>query len=329
MPWRMAAARIGSSRSTPNAVGGLEGDLENSRHDLGWACRPRRGRAVQRALNSTTDCALLIDLPDSRPCLALLPLRRPSLLIVGCGDVGLRVLRLLGGRWRVLALSSAPRVPVLAGRRRRAAGGQPGRAGHAGPPGRPGRPGAAPGAAAGPGRQRPAHAHLVQALARGGRVAAGLCQHQSGVYGDCAGRALRRDARRRARHRPRAAPRRCRRPACAGSAAVPAWPSASCASPASMPATARRPPARTPAARHAGAACRRRRVHQPHPRRRPGAGLRGRAAARLPQRVLHASDDTELRMGEYFDLAADLCGLPRPPRISRAEARRSGCRRCS
>jgi nucleoside-diphosphate-sugar epimerase len=42
-----------------------------------------------------------------------------------------------------------------------------------------------------------------------------------------------------------------------------------------------------------------------------------------PQRVLHASDDTELRMGDYFDLAADLCGLPRPPRISRAEARRT------
>jgi nucleoside-diphosphate-sugar epimerase len=43
--------------------------------------------------------------------------------------------------------------------------------------------------------------------------------------------------------------------------------------------------------------------------------LRGR-----PQRVLHASDDTELRMGDYFDLAADLCALPRPPRIGRAEA---------
>jgi hypothetical protein len=25
-------------------------------------------------------------------------------------------------------------------------------------------------------------------------------------------------------------------------------------------------------------------------------------------------------MGDYFDLAADLCGLPRPRRISRAEA---------
>ena len=39
-----------------------------------------------------------------------------------------------------------------------------------------------------------------------------------------------------------------------------------------------------------------------------------------PQRVYHASDDSVLKMGDYFDLAADLCGLPRPPRISRAQA---------
>ncbi|GGH48816.1 NAD-dependent dehydratase [Comamonas phosphati] len=38
------------------------------------------------------------------------------------------------------------------------------------------------------------------------------------------------------------------------------------------------------------------------------------------QRIYHASDDTELRMGDYFDLAADLYGLPRPPRISREQA---------
>ena len=31
--------------------------------------------------------------------------RRPTLLIVGCGDVGQRVLRLLHPRWRVLALT--------------------------------------------------------------------------------------------------------------------------------------------------------------------------------------------------------------------------------
>ena len=40
-----------------------------------------------------------------------------------------------------------------------------------------------------------------------------------------------------------------------------------------------------------------------------------------PQRVVHASDDSDMKMGAYFDLAADLAGLPRPPRISRAEAR--------
>ena len=39
-----------------------------------------------------------------------------------------------------------------------------------------------------------------------------------------------------------------------------------------------------------------------------------------PQRVVHACDDTDLKMGDYFDLAATLCGLPKPPRISRAEA---------
>lgn len=39
-----------------------------------------------------------------------------------------------------------------------------------------------------------------------------------------------------------------------------------------------------------------------------------------PQRVSHACDNTELKMGDYFDLAADLYGLPRPPRIAREGA---------
>ena len=38
------------------------------------------------------------------------------------------------------------------------------------------------------------------------------------------------------------------------------------------------------------------------------------------QRVVNVCDDTDLRMGDYMDLAADLCGLPRPPRMLRAEA---------
>jgi nucleoside-diphosphate-sugar epimerase len=39
-----------------------------------------------------------------------------------------------------------------------------------------------------------------------------------------------------------------------------------------------------------------------------------------PQRTLNVVDDTELKMGDYFDLAADLYGLPRPPRVPRQTA---------
>ncbi len=41
-----------------------------------------------------------------------------------------------------------------------------------------------------------------------------------------------------------------------------------------------------------------------------------------PNRVVHTSDDSDLKMGEYFDAVADAHCLPRPPRISRAEAQR-------
>ncbi len=39
-------------------------------------------------------------------------------------------------------------------------------------------------------------------------------------------------------------------------------------------------------------------------------------------RVYHASDDSQLKMGEYFDSIADAFSLPRIPRVSRAEAQR-------
>jgi len=42
---------------------------------------------------------------------------------------------------------------------------------------------------------------------------------------------------------------------------------------------------------------------------------RGRA-----QRVYNVNDDTQLKMGDYFDVAADLMGLSRPPRVSRLSA---------
>jgi nucleoside-diphosphate-sugar epimerase len=40
-----------------------------------------------------------------------------------------------------------------------------------------------------------------------------------------------------------------------------------------------------------------------------------------PQRIYNVNDDTCLKMGDYFDLAADLYGLPRPPRVLRTAAR--------
>lgn len=40
-----------------------------------------------------------------------------------------------------------------------------------------------------------------------------------------------------------------------------------------------------------------------------------------PQRVYNVNDDTCLKMGDYFDLAADLYGLPRPKRVPRSTAK--------
>jgi nucleoside-diphosphate-sugar epimerase len=41
-----------------------------------------------------------------------------------------------------------------------------------------------------------------------------------------------------------------------------------------------------------------------------------------PPGLYNASDDSELKMGEWFDLVADRFALPRPPRIARADAGR-------
>ncbi|HEY1150202.1 MAG TPA: SDR family oxidoreductase [Pseudoduganella sp.] len=38
-----------------------------------------------------------------------------------------------------------------------------------------------------------------------------------------------------------------------------------------------------------------------------------------PCRIYHAVDDSDMKMGDYFDAVADTHGLPRPPRLPRAE----------
>jgi nucleoside-diphosphate-sugar epimerase len=38
------------------------------------------------------------------------------------------------------------------------------------------------------------------------------------------------------------------------------------------------------------------------------------------QRIYNVNDDSHMKMGDYFDFAADLYGLPRPPRVPRSTA---------
>jgi len=247
--------------------------------------------------------------------------KRPTLLIVGCGDIGMRVVRLLRGRWRILALTSnAARRGEL-----RAAGAVP----------LLGDLDASPTLARLAGltdavlKQTPPPstgttdtrtARLLHALARKGRVRRIVYASTSGVYGDCAGarfdetrgvapgteRAQRRvDAEARVRHHGRAFGARV---------------------------SILRIPGIYAADRPGG-----------NPRERLMRGTPVLAAdddvytnhihaddlalaciaalARgAAQRFYHESDTTEMKMGEYFDLAADLAGLPRPPRIARAVA---------
>jgi nucleoside-diphosphate-sugar epimerase len=248
--------------------------------------------------------------------------KRPVLLIVGCGDVGMRVLRLLKGRYRLLALTSTPaRAEAL-----RAAGAVPLIANldapatlarlagladavlHLAPPPLQG-------------STDPRTRNLLDALARQGRVRCLVYGSTSGVYGDCGGarfdetravnpgtdRAKRRvDAESRIRwygkvHGVRVAILRI-----PGIYAVDR-----------EGGRPRERLLRGTAVLNAADDVYTNHIHADDLARACVAAL----ARALPQRVIHASDDTDLTMGDYFDLAADVCGLPRPPRISRAEAR--------
>lgn len=248
-------------------------------------------------------------------------LRRPVLLIVGCGDVGLRVARLLRGRWRLLALTSSPqRVPLL----REAGvvplvgdlvdrlqlmrlGGLADAVLHLAPPP--------------PAGEADTHTrHLLQALARGGRVRRIVYGSTTGVYGDRGGAWLDETA--------PTAPATARARRRVDAEARLRWHGRAFG----VRVTLLRIPGIYAADRPGGHPAERvkqglpvlraeddvytNHIHADDLARACVAALhRGR-----PQRVVHASDDTELKMGDYFALAAELAGLPSPPRISRAEA---------
>ncbi len=257
-------------------------------------------------------------------CTPLSAQRRPVLLIVGCGDVGGRVLGLLQPRWRVLALTSSPqRAPAL-----RAAGAVP-LWGDLDQPHTLWRLGALASAVLhlapppGQGQGDPRTQALLRALLRGGRVRRLVYASTSGVYGDCGGERF--DETRPPRPGTARAQRRM-----AAETQLRWFGRASRRQPVAV--TLLRIPGIYAGDRPGG-----------HPRERLLRGtpvltaeddvytnhihaddLARACVAALhrgaPQRVLHVSDDSELKMGEYFDLAAQLCGLPPPPRLPRSQA---------
>ncbi len=253
--------------------------------------------------------------------------RRPRVLIVGCGDVGLRAAQALqkgaaGGSKpvRVLALTSSPErvaglrlqgvVPLLgnlddaASLRRLSA-----LATHvlhlAPPPGQ--------------GRRDPRTLALVRALRLRSLPAAVVYASTSGVYGDCGGAWVT-----EARPVAPATDRAWRR--VDAERAVRFW------GRSGVRASILRVPGIYAPNREGGTPEARLRrgtpvlaaaddvytnhIHADDLARACVAAL-WRGAA---QRVYHANDGSDLKMGDYFDLAADLYSLPRPPRITRAQA---------
>ncbi|RUP35142.1 MAG: SDR family oxidoreductase [Curvibacter sp.] len=265
-------------------------------------------------------------MPSNQSPLGALParFRRQRLLIVGCGDVGQRVARQLVGRVRVLALTSSPqRVAALRAQgitpllgdldqpdtlRRLAGLAQ--RVLHLAPP---------PAQATGSWWLDPRSQALARSLRRRSLPDALVYGSTSGVYGDCAGaevaetrplkpntpRAQRRvDAEHVMRHLGR-----------------------------SLRVSILRIPGIYAPDREGGTPRERLLRGTPVLRREDDvytshihaddlatacqlALWRGR-----PQRLYNVCDNTRLLMGDYFDLAADLYGLQRPPRVARDVAR--------
>ncbi|MES2531136.1 MAG: NAD-dependent epimerase/dehydratase family protein [Pseudomonadota bacterium] len=251
--------------------------------------------------------------------------RRARVLIVGCGDVGLRVAAPLAGRVRLMATTSSPeRLPTL-----RAAGATPIRvdldvpaslrrlAGlatrvlHLAPPAS---------VAEGAGWSRDLRtAGLLRALRLRTLPDAFVYGSTSGVYGDCGGEHID-ETRAVDPHTPRAhrrvdAERRVRQFGRAG-VAVRILRIPGIYAPDREGGTPRtRLLKGTPVLRSEDDVY----TNHIHADDLARACLTALWRGGAP-RVFHASDDTDMKMGDYFDFAADLYGLPRPPRIGRDAA---------
>jgi nucleoside-diphosphate-sugar epimerase len=244
------------------------------------------------------------------------------LLIIGCGDVARRMLPLVRGRWRIYALTRAPRhFPAL-----RALGVIPVR----GDLDRPDTLAAIAGLAhdvvhfappPGHGVRDTRTAHLVAALAKGQSLPQQLVYiSTSGVYGDCGGALV-------TETRPtRPQTDRARRRADA-ERQLREWGARSGVRVAILRAPGIYAADRLPLARLASGTPALRPEDDAYVNHVHADDLARMTVAALsrahPNRAYNAADDAPQKMGDYFDLVADRCGLPRPPRIARAEAART------
>jgi nucleoside-diphosphate-sugar epimerase len=240
--------------------------------------------------------------------------KRPRLLILGCGDVGMRLLPLVRTRFRVFAVTSQPErcaelraagaVPIVADLDHPATlkrlSGLAHHIVHLAPPQSEG---------VSDRRTR----RLTAILPEGSRL---VYVSTSGVYGDCAGALI--DETRTVAPRNGRAQRRVD-----AERALRVWALQSGATVAILRVPGIYAPERLPL----------KRLEQGTPALLPGddvytnhihaddlariaalALFRGR-----PQRVYHAVDDSHMKMADYFDTVADAFGLARPPRLPRAQ----------
>jgi nucleoside-diphosphate-sugar epimerase len=241
-------------------------------------------------------------------------LNKPRLLIVGCGDVGMRLLPLVRERFRVFAVTSQPAragelraagaVPVVADLDRpdslaRLAG-LAQRVIHLAPP---------PSDGALDLRTR----NLTAILPEGAKV---VYVSTTGVYGDRGGAATPEStpvAPRNARAHRRVDAERVLRAwavASGGQVAILRAPGIYAAERLPIERLKRGTPALAPGDD----------VYTNHIHADDLACLCVLALFRArPGRVYNASDDTRMKMGDYFDLVADTFGLARPPRLARTE----------
>lgn len=241
-------------------------------------------------------------------------LKRPRLLIFGCGDVGMRLLPLVRARFRVFAVTSDPArraelraagaVPVVADLDRpdtlRRLAGLAQHVVHLAPP-------------QSEGSLDRRTRHLCAILPEGARM---VYVSTSGVYGDCAG-ALIDETRTVAPHNARAQRR------VDAERVLRAWASRRAAKVAILRVPGIYARDRLPLRRleqGTAALLPADDVYTNHIHADDLARIVALALFRgLPGRIYHAVDDTHMKMADYFDVVADAFDLPRPPRVAREQ----------